>query len=143
MRSLINLKAITLVFLVSYLLTGGTDGFARCLKKSAHRGTATVNVGAVAAPSIQETVAGISLLLRNQNGGNRSCLKLPPALTSTASLNMLEFPDKLSLAAPAHLSRAVSSAFLSAARKQPGCLAQPPPLVNPRLAHIRTVVLLT
>lgn len=143
MRSLFSLKTITWVFLVLYLLTGGTDGFGRCLGKPAHRGTAPVHAGAEAAPSIQGTAAGIPPPLRNQNGGTRSCPKLAPALTSTAGLDMLEFPGKLSSAAPAHLSRAVSSAFSSAAGNESRCLPQPTSLVNPRLAHIRAVVLLT
>jgi hypothetical protein len=143
MRSFFKLRTITWVFLVVYLLTGGTDGFARCLKMSARRSPAMATAGGERAPSIRETATGIPSLLRNQHDGSRSCLKLAPALTSTAGINLPELSGQLSLAAPAHLSRALSLALGAAAGKESRYPAPPPALVNPRLADIRAVVLLT
>lgn len=140
MRFFFKLRTISCAFLVIYLLVGVTDGFAQCPKKVAHRSTAMVTVVEVVESSSPEMVNGIPLPLRNPTSGERSCRKSAPALTSTASPNMLGVTSQL--ATPPLLSKVVALAFLFTFKYVSGCTGPSSPLVNPRLAQIRTVVML-
>ncbi len=140
MRLFFKLRTISCALLVVYLLVGVTDGFAQCPKKVAQRSTAMVTVVEVVEPSSPELVNGIHLPLQNPTSGEQSCRKSAPALTSTTSPNMLGVPSQL--ATPPLLAKVVALTFLFTCKYVSGCTGPSSPMVNPRLAQIRTVVML-
>jgi len=136
------LKTITWIFLITYLLAGSTGGFSRCHKNAAHNGQTAVNGLERAPQSIQEAAAGSPPSLQNHKAGNRLCLQITPALVSTANLSILESSGKWPSKTPGFSPQIGSLLPLATGRAGSNLFRQRPPLINPRLTHIRTVVLL-
>ena len=134
------LKTLASVFLVVYLLVGVTEGFAHCPLEASHRLTSLVKAGDSAELSGQETGMSGSLPYQNQQSRKGICQNSIPACTVAADLNTLDVTSSLSM--PPLLSGIDSTASLLGAQEAPGQPSTPSPLINPRLAQIRTVVML-
>lgn len=144
MRTFLPYKTISWVFLLAYFLTGGTGNFSHCLKKAAHPGSAA---GAAVQGSGQSAVTGaavVPMLAVNQNGTNGLCPDFSSGPNSAAALNTAGFSGKFSFEAPRAVSSLpVASSLFFPQKNVRWHMAQPPPMVDPVLAHIRSVVLLT
>lgn len=144
MRTFPTYKTMSWLFLLAYFLTGGTGNLSHCLKKAAHPGPAA---GAAVHGSGQSAVtaaAVVPLLPADQNGANSPCPDFSAGPNFAAALGAAGFSAKFSFeASPAASSPPAASILFFPQKNERWRMTQPPPMVAPVLAHIRSVVLLT
>ena len=135
-----GLKIIARIFLAIYLVVGVTDGFAHCPLAISHRLTSVVKTVKVIELPGKEVATGGPFPYQNQNNGTVLCQKLAPTLTEIFHPNRLDATSRL--LPPPLLSDTVAAPFLLTLKYVTGSAGMPAPPVNPRLALIRTVVML-
>lgn len=136
MKKTFSSRTVTAVLLGAFLLGSGVQGLL-CPRQAARAGKAVVQGGGIFRPEIGAASAGSAAA---EGKGAPACRNLPahPAEASAASASG---PDRLHPFPPA-LASLFSPALLFSARTRSGRIAPAPPRPDPRLAHIRTVVLL-